>query len=127
MKKWLLLFLGLVEGATADAVVVGQTIISGSIDKDIIRTVVRKALPAVRFCYEKQLITQPELTGEITVHFSVNQKGFVNWAYAEESNLPPAVDSCVTKIFIGLRFPAVEKGSGSKVEVHYPISFQLLK
>jgi hypothetical protein len=108
---------------TTTALVVQSVVVSGAIDKSIIQKVVFLSVPAIRQCYQKQLLLEPTLRGELTVHFSITPKGIVGMALLDGPGLSPKVDSCVTQIFAKMRFPEIDDSS-RRVTVYYPFSFE---
>src|SRR5205823_1928265 len=51
--------------AHAPDVVPGTATVRGSLDKEIIRRIVRRHMNEVKFCYEKELTTHPDLYGRV--------------------------------------------------------------
>lgn len=88
--------------------------------KDIIRRSIRRSLPRIRHCYERALLDQSDLSGTVTVAFSITPEGKTD--DIEASGLHPDVDSCIARAFETLQFPK-PKGGGS-VQVTYPFIFQ---
>ena len=122
MKK-MLLALALAGPLTTTALVIGTATVIGSLDKKIIAKVVHLSVPAIRSCYQRQLVVEPTLRGELVVHFTITNKGVVGIAMIEGPGLSPKVDPCITTLFAKLRFPEV-KEANSKVEVYFPFSFE---
>ncbi len=91
---------------------------TAGLDKAVIRRVIRQHLPAVRYCYEKELITQPTLQGTVTVKFVIAADGSV--ASAAGSGLP-VVDACVATVVQKMVFP--KPRGGGTVNVSYPFKF----
>jgi TonB family protein len=90
----------------------------GSLDKSIIRRVIRSHLNEVRFCYEKELMRAAALAGRITVRFTIGANGAVATSGVEASTLGNvAVERCVTDAVRRWEFPRPE---GGVVMVSYP-------
>jgi hypothetical protein len=106
----------------AEAIVIGQATVASSLDKRIISKVVFLSVPAIRQCYQAQLLKEPSLRGELTIHFTIMPSGSVGLAMLDGDGLSPAVDTCVTRLFALMKFPAVN-GAG-KIEVYFPFSFE---
>ena len=115
--------LALLWPLSTSAVVVSPVVLRGSLDKDIIRKVVNLSVPAIRQCYQTQLLQEPTLRGELTVHFTITAKGVVGVALIDGPGLSPQVDPCVTSLFAKMRFPAV-KDASYKTEIYYPFTFE---
>lgn len=90
----------------------------GSIDKEVIRRVIRRHINEVRFCYEKGLAKNPALQGNVAVKFTIGQSGAVTAAEVKQSTLnQPEVESCITNRVLRWQFPAPH---GGNVSVTYP-------
>lgn len=92
----------------------------GALDKDEIQRVIRSELAAVRHCYEKRLVVDPELAGRLQVQFTIGTDGSVIAVALD--GLQEDVDRCVEKVIGSLRFPAPR--GGGVVQVNYPFLFQ---
>src|SRR5436305_8243038 len=57
--------------AHAPDVIPGQANVRGSLDKEIIRRIIRRHINEVKYCYEQELTKKPELGGRIMVQFPV--------------------------------------------------------
>src|SRR5262245_36748786 len=58
----------------------GVTMVSGqtsSLDRNIIRRHVRRNIQKIQYCYEKELVSNPSLTGRVDVRFVVGGNGNV--------------------------------------------------
>lgn len=96
---------------------VGVAKVVGSLDKDIVRRVIRRHLNEVKFCYEQQLVRRPELAGRVTVQFTIAPTGAVAGALVSESTLRNVqVEACVAQAVRRWEFP---KPNGV-VMVSYP-------
>ncbi len=98
---------------------VGNAVATGDLDKNIIRRIIRRKLPRIRFCYEKVLIKKPSLSGTVVVNFEISPEGRVS--KAEAKGLDTAVSDCVAKTLLTTRFP--NPRNGGKVTVRYPFTF----
>ena len=112
-----------VDGSTvAPRVVPGKPRVKGSLDKEIIRRVVRQHRREVRYCYEKQLVKNPDLSGKISVNFMIGSTGAVKSAVVKGSTMASdEVGSCVAKKVRRWKFP--EPKGGGVVVVTYPFVF----
>ncbi len=100
----------------------GKPEVMGSLDKEIIRRVVRLHRNEIRYCYEKQLQKDPELAGSITVKFVIARTGAVTSAVVSSSDLKnSAVEQCLTRKIRRWSFP--EPKGGGVVIVNYPFKF----
>jgi TonB family protein len=100
----------------------GQASVTGSLSKETIRRVVRRHLNEVRFCYEQQLNSQPDLAGRVSVSFIISTSGAVQSATIAHSTMQnQRVDSCIAQAVRRWSFPAPE---GGIVVVNYPFSLE---
>lgn len=102
----------------------GEPEVQGSLDKELIRKVIRDHRDQIRFCYESQLQRHPKLAGKVAVKFLITANGTVAVASVSQSTTGVgALDSCVvTKVKTWL-FPK-PKGGGT-VTVNYPFNFKM--
>ena len=97
----------------------GADQVTGDLDKAIIRRYIRRSMPRIRFCYEKQLQVDPNLRGTITVQFIINPVGQVLRSVG--SGFDKKVADCVAAAIQAIQFPK-PKGAGL-VMVRYPFHF----
>lgn len=102
---------------------IGNPVVYGSLDKEIIRRVVRENQAQIRYCYERELTRTPGLNGKIVVKWVITGTGSVRQAQVVETGMKnPAVESCLTARINGWRFPK-PKGGGIVI-VTYPFIFK---
>jgi TonB family protein len=95
----------------------------GSLDKEVIRAVVRAHLDEVRECYDAIGLTQPSARGRLAIKFGISPSGAVQTSCLVSSDLgAPPVDACVLERVLNWRFPAPE--GGGWVIVTYPFTFE---
>jgi TonB family protein len=95
----------------------------GSLDKEIVRRVVRQHVNEVRYCYEQALVRRPTLAGRVVAMFTIAPNGRVLTSALQSSTLgAPAVDACIVAATKRWEFPQPSRGAGL-VTVSYP--FQL--
>jgi TonB family protein len=91
----------------------------GSLDKEIIRRVIRRHINEVKACYEPQLTTFPDLSGRIMVRFTIGATGDVIAAVLENSTMGnAAVESCALQAVRRWQFP--KPLGGAILIVSYP-------
>ena len=106
-----------VVGATS-----GSPIILGALDKSLVDAVIKRHLNAIRYCYERELRTNPSLTGKVVVKFVIAKDGTVATAEIKSSTLTNSpVEQCLVGRFIRMQFPA--PAGGGIVVVSYPFLF----
>lgn len=90
----------------------------GSLDKAVIRDVIRQHIGEVKKCYETELEKKPNLAGRVMVHFVIGTDGKVTESSIQESTLhSPAGEQCIAAAVRGWEFP---KPRGGNVVVSYP-------
>jgi TonB family protein len=100
----------------------GVASVRGSLDKEIIRRIVRRNINQVRFCYQEALTRHPSLEGRLVTQFTIAPTGRVLAAMIESSTLKElSVEACVVNAVKRLEFPAPE--GGGLVMVSYPFTF----
>jgi hypothetical protein len=97
----------------------GSPIIMGSLDKEIIRRVIKNHIAQIRYCYEKELVRTPGLFGKVTMEFIIKGDGSVSDAKVKETTLKSAeVERCMGAKIRTWTFPK-PKGGGIVI-VKYP-------
>ena len=93
--------------------------VRGSIDKEVIRRVIRAHVGQVKGCYEKGLKSNPGLSGRVTVQMTIGAGGRVVASSVQQSTLNDgAVESCITAAVRRWVFP--RPAGGGIVVVSYP-------
>jgi hypothetical protein len=96
----------------------------GSMDKEMIRHVIRSHLGEARVCYERQLAKEPTLQGRVLVQFTITGSGHVVASVVQDSTIDdPAVGDCIAGAVHRWRFP--RPCGGGKVVVSYPFVLKL--
>lgn len=94
----------------------------GALDKDVIRRVIRRSLSRIRYCYERELVKDPNLAGRVSVRFVIRPDGTVTAVSDGGSSLPSEeAKACVRRAIAALVFPRPE--GGGVVTVTYPFIF----
>lgn len=100
--------------AAATATYAGE----GSLDKDLIRRVVRAHIPEIRHCYNQALSRNPEAQGEVVLDFTIGVDGKVTAATVAANSMGDAMAAeCMRAAATGWLFP---KPDGGYVVVTYP-------
>jgi TonB family protein len=101
----------------------GKPIVTGALDMETVRRIVRQHNNETKYCYEKQLITRPDLAGRVTVKFTIGGSGAVIAAAVQESTVEDrTLESCITDRIRRWGFP--EPRGGGVVVVTYPFVFR---
>lgn len=97
--------------------------VTGPLDPAIIQAVIRRHLPQITYCYERELPGHPELGGKIVVHFVIEKDGRVSAASMKSTTMHDAnVEGCIVDRFKMIRFP--EPKDRQSVTVNYPFTFK---
>jgi len=106
------------RGTRVPTVRQAKAVVQGSLDKDIIRRIVRAHINEVRYCYNQALANDPNAKGRVSVQFTIDVTGKITAATVTESTLADAaVGLCIAKAVKGWTFP---KPVGGVVNVTYP-------
>jgi TonB family protein len=97
--------------------------ITGSIDRELIRRVVRSHLEQLQYCFDVQLTKNPKLSGRVAVRWVVTEQGTVSSSVvASTTTGNNELDTCVAGRVLTWVFPK-PKGGGVAV-VTYPFVFK---
>ncbi len=100
----------------------GAPLVTGALDKEIIKRVVRRHVNEMRYCYERALAKNPSLTGKVQVTWTIAVDGSVSDAVIKSDDMhDAAVASCLVARVKRWTFP---KPKGGVVVVTYPFVFK---
>jgi TonB family protein len=103
-------------------VIPGTIGVRGSLDKEIIRRIVRLHMNEVKYCYESELTAHAGLAGRISVQFAIGQNGQVFSSVLQSSSMGNLrVEKCVVEATRRWEFP--KPSGGGMAIVVYPFSF----
>lgn len=98
----------------------GTADVRGGLSKEVIRRVVQRHINEVRFCYEQQLASRPDLEGRVTMAFVISATGAVQSASVASSTMGnSAVEGCISQAVRRWVFPQPE-GGGVVIVSSYP-------
>lgn len=93
--------------------------VSGSLDKDIVRRIVRAHINEVRHCYNQGLVKDPALDGRVTIAFTIAATGKVSASSVSKNDLDDEnVGTCIAKAVKRWKFP--KPTGGGTANVVYP-------
>lgn len=95
--------------------------IIGERDRSIIRRYIRTKRARLAYCYERQLMVEPDLRGTLVARFQISPMGTVLHASATGLGTR-GVETCVAQVIKSIQFPRVP--GGGVVNVRYPFTFQ---
>jgi TonB family protein len=105
--------------AKAPDVIPGVANVRGSLDKEIIRRIIRRHINEVKYCYEQELTKKPNLGGRIMVQFTIAASGQVIASVLQNSTMGNAkVENCTVQAVRRWEFP--KPLGGGIVIVSYP-------
>jgi hypothetical protein len=97
--------------------------ITGDIDKDLIRRIVRAHINEVRSCYNAGLTRNPSLDGRVTIQFSIVGTGKVASSVVQENTTKDNdVANCIAKAVKRWQFPRVNNGGTALVSYPFRLS-----
>lgn len=97
----------------------GNADVRGSLSREVIRRVVRRHINEVKFCYEQELNSRPDLAGRVVIRFIISPTGAVQNAVRQSSSLNnQRVENCIAGAVRRWTFPAPD--GGGVVIVNYP-------
>jgi Ca-activated chloride channel family protein len=108
------------RGAKVPQVRQGKATVTGSLDRDIIRRIVRAHINEVRDCYEQALAKDPNVAGRMVLKITVNAAGKVGTAEITEDQLGHEAGKCIIEAAEKWTFP---KGVDS-FSFTYPLTFE---
>lgn len=107
---------------TISTVVMRQAKVTGPLDKDIMRRIVRAHINEVRYCYNQGLVRDPRIRGTVVVDFVVLTTGKVGDSELVSSTVEdPEVGACIMKVLKRWVFP---KPGGAEARVTFPFELE---
>lgn len=111
------------EESESSTDVPAKAAVKGSLDKEVVRRVVRRYIGDVQTCYDRGRKVDSELEGRVAIEFVIDERGKVPLAAVKASTLHNAeVESCLVEAVKGWKFPAPPDG---KTVVVYPFELKL--
>jgi len=102
----------------------GSPLVMGSLNKDLIRRVFQQQRPKFKYCYEKALLRDPQLSGKLVLRVVIGGDGKVTTVEIDRGSTlgSEEVSSCVLAAAKTMRFPT--PAGGGQVIVKYPFLFR---
>ncbi len=95
--------------------------VRGTLSREAIAKVVRKHLKQIQYCYERNLLLNPKLSGKLQMEWTISTSGSVSVVKTKQNTMAtPAVAMCVSANIKKWKFP---KPKGGIVVVTYPFIF----
>lgn len=109
--------------AGAPDVTPGNAEVRGSLDKELIRRIIRRHINEVKFCYERELVRNSDMHGRVSTQFTISPTGAVAVAMVTSlEGVTPAVGQCIVEAVRRWEFP---KPQGGVVVVTYPFVLKM--
>jgi len=90
-------------------------------DRSRVTRVIKANEAKTRYCYERQLLVNPNLSGTVTAEFTiVAATGAVK--YSTASGVDPTVATCIADVISNLTFP-VQPSARDTIRFSYPFLF----
>ncbi|MEK7355593.1 MAG: AgmX/PglI C-terminal domain-containing protein, partial [Bdellovibrionota bacterium] len=103
-----------------------ETSIEGGLDRDAIAEVIKRNLGQIRYCYERQLSSNPDLYGKVLVKFTIGADGAIAANRVYNTTLKSdMVEGCIMRRMASWKFP-LPKG-GTQARVTYPFLFKAMQ
>jgi len=101
----------------------GYTTMTGQLPPEVINRIARQNFGRFKLCYTSGLEKDPKLTGTVTTHFVIDEKGAVSKTESDPSTTMPNADvvACIGRGFSTLSFPQPTAGV---VTVTFPLTFE---
>jgi hypothetical protein len=110
-------------GGSNVGIIEEETEIAGGLTKDQISKVIKRNLGQIRYCYERQLSSNPDLHGKILVNFAIGAKGTITKNRIKKTTLSNSmVEGCILRKMAKWKFP--NPVGGTTVKVTYPFLFK---
>lgn len=111
--------LGLGNGPRRLSFETGDSDVRGGLDRSEVDAVVRQNIAQIRFCYNRGLRSNPDLSGRVTSNFVIGGDGRVKASNIRQSSLGvAAVEDCIRSKVATWNFP--KPRGGGEVTVNYP-------
>lgn len=95
----------------------------GGLDRETVRRVIASYRGEIRTCYERVLLSNPNLNGRVVYHWRIDSDGKVVTTETKSSTLnSDALQSCVREVIGRMSFPKADNGKPTRVI--YPFVFQ---
>ena len=104
----------------------GDFAVSGGLDRDTVRRIIQSYRAQVRACYDRALVSSPNLQGRISYSWKIlSDGGVVDAKVAKTTVESPNLKACVLEVIQQMQFPKSSRGMSTTVI--YPFVFQGMK
>jgi hypothetical protein len=97
-------------------------IAAGLLTNEQVEKVIRRNKSSIKYCYERELVSNPRLSGRIGAQWTVGLDGNVITASVSENTIGSrAIEPCLLGVINGMKF---DPPNGGIVVISYPFTFQ---
>lgn len=111
------------KGSSVGSLDTTQMQVSGGLDRETVRRIIAKYRGQIRACYERALLSSPDVAGRVVYTWTISPQGPVVSAQLTRSQLNSHVlEGCVLNVIKTMAFPVAPNGRSTIVI--YPFVFQ---
>lgn len=100
----------------------GKLQVTGPLDREIVRRIVRAHMNRLRGCYHDGLKSQAQLKGKLSVDFQIGEDGKVGGAKVHASKIgSTSVEACFVTAIKGWTFPRLKAGESVQVRQEFEL------
>ena len=105
------------------AYIASQTKVLGALDPNLIRKIMEQHISQFRYCYQKELLTNPSVSGVFDVSFKINRygKGVKAAVKSHGKGFSKKGTTCIKRVIDIISFPRPK--NGGFVDVSLPMNF----
>ena len=105
------------------AYIASQTKVLGALDPNLIRKIMEQHISQFRYCYQKELLTNPSVSGVFDVSFKINRygKGVKAAVKSHGKGFSKQGTTCIKRVIDIISFPRPK--NGGFVDVSLPMNF----
>jgi TonB family protein len=104
---------------SAPEVAMGTAEVTGSLDKELIRRIIRRHINEIKFCQEREVVRGRPGRGRVLLRFTIGPEGSVLQSIVQSSTVGnPAIEQCMAQAVRRWEFP--KPRGGGIVSVVYP-------
>lgn len=92
------------------------------LDQKTVMGVVQKYLDEIQRCYERALLSNPDLAGRVEYEWYITPAGSVQWANVKKTDISDgdALNTCVKGVFKKMQFPRARNGMATTPNIGFP-------
>lgn len=90
--------------------------------RKVVMAVVQKHLGEIQQCYERSLLSNPNLAGRMEYEWLINPNGIVSDVRVTQTDMGQAdqLKGCVFKVFAKMKFPKAQNGQNTEPKIGFP-------